>query len=713
MITIKRLRLEITPWEGTATGKFGFDIPFHNGLNIIAGENSRGKSTIGSCLYYALGMEELLELGAQNEKALGKALKSEFEFISESGEITNLKVLYSTVFLEISNDRGETATISRFINSNNFDLKKNDVNTKKARVYHSSIAGINPEVESTPLFIRNFHNNEDNYGFYHWLADFIGIEIPVVLNSSSAGRSPLYLQAIFTAVFIEQTKGWSDFMATMPYFGIARPKEKVFEFLLALKELDIATQRDFVEKEEKRISHRWDQTANRLDVLASEFDGKLLNFPEAITADADMLKTVSLSIPDENETISKTIGALHTKYAQELNELFSTPIKKVGENKIHIRARLEELYVKQQDFMKKYEQFDIDLALQKGQHENISKHLLVINRELSAHKGIKNVIDESLLAADVYDKCPTCNQHVSDDLMREEGVTIEKYTLEQNISYLKGQSDMIKISINSLKEIISEKEMMRRYYLNKQRQYEEEIKIILRELIDDDRDYSDADSLKRVRLEKKVNDLKFGMERFQRYVNILAEIAGEYRGILAQKLSLQGSVEQDLQVINGFETMFKGSYLFPFGYSSNQSINIFIQKKEPFKYFPVFKFNADSDLPQSIKTNSSASDFVRTLWAYSLTLLVKGKNHPGLVLFDEPGQHSVKSISLKALFEKSAQLKERQVIILTSIQKVLSGQGTEKDKLDLNDLVADLRVDLDYHIYRLPENGKSIVPLIN
>ncbi|EKO3570385.1 AAA family ATPase, partial [Vibrio metschnikovii] len=40
--------------------KYGFKCEFGNGLNIIKGQNSTGKSSILSCIYYNLGMEQLL-----------------------------------------------------------------------------------------------------------------------------------------------------------------------------------------------------------------------------------------------------------------------------------------------------------------------------------------------------------------------------------------------------------------------------------------------------------------------------------------------------------------------------------------------------------------------------------------------------------------------------------------------------------------------------
>ena len=46
-----------------------------------------------------------------------------------------------------------------------------------------------------------------------------------------------------------------------------------------------------------------------------------------------------------------------------------------------------------------------------------------------------------------------------------------------------------------------------------------------------------------------------------------------------------------------------------------------------------------------MKFDSSASDNIRGIWAYTVALLQvsmsKGGNHPGVLIFDEPVQHSI------------------------------------------------------------------------
>ena len=168
-------------------------------------------------------MEELL--GALNEKALDKSLKDNFTTDFKSENPINHKVLISKVILEIQN--GENfASVIRYIKSDN---KEN--NSKVAFIYDTKIELLDEE-NKQKYFIRGGGNNEDGNGFYSWLANFIGVELPTVSNTSrTSNYSPLYLQIIFSSFFIEQTKGWSDFFATMPNFSIPRTKEKLVEFL--------------------------------------------------------------------------------------------------------------------------------------------------------------------------------------------------------------------------------------------------------------------------------------------------------------------------------------------------------------------------------------------------------------------------------------------------------------------------------------------------
>jgi predicted ATPase len=55
---------------------YGYEYEFNDGLNIIRGDNSSGKSTLVNSLIYSLGMEELI--GSKGVNSLPYALKTYF-----------------------------------------------------------------------------------------------------------------------------------------------------------------------------------------------------------------------------------------------------------------------------------------------------------------------------------------------------------------------------------------------------------------------------------------------------------------------------------------------------------------------------------------------------------------------------------------------------------------------------------------------------------
>lgn len=75
-----------------------------------------------------------------------------------------------------------------------------------------------------------------------------------------------------------------------------------------------------------------------------------------------------------------------------------------------------------------------------------------------------------------------------------------------------------------------------------------------------------------------------------------------------------------------------------------------------------------NDSSEQLRSVSSASDFIRSIWAYYLALLKVGCKHPGFVFFDEPCQQSMDDSSLKRLFECGSKFMDRQIIFFCSSQ---------------------------------------------
>ena len=69
-----------------------------------------------------------------------------------------------------------------------------------------------------------------------------------------------------------------------------------------------------------------------------------------------------------------------------------------------------------------------------------------------------------------------------------------------------------------------------------------------------------------------------------------------------------------------------------------------------------------------MKFDSSASDNIRIIWSFTIALLQtsleKEGNHPGLLIFDEPAQHSIVTSDMESLIQSVLDLKESAQVIV-------------------------------------------------
>lgn len=694
MFKINKLKVEIlTNKSKTIKDLFGFEFCFKQGLNIIAGENSRGKTTINSCIFYALGMEELL--GGHNNKALDKALKDTFIIKTDDEDERNINynVTRSKVFLEIENEENQIATLERVIAGSIGEEKQSNI-----KIYRTELKDVDNELQNGVFFVDGRGNNDDDNAFYKWLTNFMSLEVPEVSNSSrTSNYSPLYLQMIFSSIFIEQTKGWSDFLATMPYFGVTKPKEKIIEFLLDLDEIQISTTRDTYNKLKNNIVDNWNKSIKAFSYLEKQNNSILISVPNAITTEKREIEKISPTFQIGEDEIIDYEDYLKRK-TNEISALQDKPLANIESNRDNTLFEYEKARNEYRELSRYIEKFESKLNIEKLQSENISSQLTNIEKEIREHTNLIKVFNNNLFENDKESKCPTCTQIITKDIISTNEITIPQLSLEENKSFLVSQKKIIQSTIKSLSNTIEEKNNLLLYFKNTLRNKEILIKSLSKDLIADDRALSESEVVRKIQLEQEVYNLKQFDLQINALKNELLELANKFHNINVKLDGLEQSNDEVKLAL--FETNYK-TLLYSFGYDSNFKSQIVINRKDPFKYFPVYRRGDDDKNPQSIRINSSASDFVRNIWAYTLSLRDNGINHPGLIILDEPGQHRTKLSSLKTLFHKVSAEKEKQTIIFTSIDKPLDND--ENEKIDLDELLKDLSQE-SYHLIRLDEH---------
>ena len=150
------------------------------------------------------------------------------------------------------------------------------------------------------------------------------------------------------------------------------------------------------------------------------------------------------------------------------------------------------------------------------------------------------------------------------------------------------------------------------------------------------------------------------------YIRRFSQLAEEWNDIKSEILPKGTLSDKDKSKINKLQNSFQ-QQLSSYGFSSLDNIEDIVIS--PSIYLPEYEgFDLQIDLSKA----TSASDYIRVIWAYLLGLLEISRNfntnHPGLLIMDEPRQQSTNEEGLKAFFNRASQSKQygQQVIIATS-----------------------------------------------
>jgi len=636
---------------------FGFEFDFEPGLNIIRGDNSSGKSTLVNSLIYSIGMEEII--GNKGPSSLPYALRTHFQLEGKTFE--NVE---SYTLVEMENSLGEVKTFKRYITSK-------DKDSKLVQVIHGPYlsSGENSGFDTTPVYLHdpNSATNEE-FGFFATFERFLGLKLPDISDNKGNSRK-LYLQYIFASLLIEQKRGWTNYIANTPYYGVSGVVQKTVSYLLNLDTFERERQLNEYYSQRNGLTAKWSESVSNIKLIisAARLSVKGLFAKPEMDFDRSLVSVGSGS--QEFKPLPKLISEAQKELAQ-LNSVSNSRLSEeqplLAENIEGVQNRISEVLTLQKICGDEVRICESKMSLYKVSLEDIEEEL-ERNRMTDKLNGFGADFDLPV----AKNVCATCHNPLDDSLVSPEN-TVMNMTLDENIKYLNNQKSMVKNLVSGLaKKLETAKSEM----LALQGELREQTKILasLKRDIRSVETISETDVRRKLILEGRIEQLNVVQDSVFQEFDLLDKLSREY-GDCQSKIAAMTKFDfsfEDRSKLNSFEHYFR-EFATDFSYRSAKPSEIEINRDTLVPYLKgleLREINAAAD----IKADSSASDFVRLIWSYLISICrvseEHGGNHLGVLLFDEPAQHSMSLDSVNKLMKSMANLKGTQTIVAASFEQ--------------------------------------------
>lgn len=643
-LKLRALRLRVA----TDKGPVGATIPFYDGLCVFRADNTSGKSTCVQAIIYALGLEGMLT--AAHDVPLPHAMTERVEIDGEER-----MVLESEVMLEIANGDGRTWTIARSV--------KGGYDKHLVRSWNgAAITGDAGQLIQRDFYVRHPGAATRELGFHHELASFIGWTLPTV-SRYDGSVCPLYLECVFPLMLIEQKRGWTAIQARMPlHYRIREIGKRAVEFILRMDASVIATKRQQLREAAASLRDRWGALLREAQVLGGSIGAMLQGVsPEPTSAWPPAVA------PQFLVSMGGTWQPLRAYLAEQrarLAELEAAPIASV---KTQAKELDEALAAGEQRAA------ELDIALTElfeqvrraeAQRLSIKRKLAALEEDLRRNQDVAKLqrLGSTLDLNVTRATCPTCHQAISDALLPQEGV-IRPMPIDENVDFIKEQMATYRAVLSSITSSLDLKNRQLVALRAEASEARRRVRALKSTLTSDDRVPSEAAIQTRIRLRDQIEREAAIAERLEMLLVQFGELSAEWHATDAERhaLPLDDLSDDDHRKLMGLEQLLR-TQAAEFGLSSVTPGSLGISRD---LYRPVHEgFDLEFDL--------SASDMIRTIWAYLLGLLELSRttatNHARLLVLDEPRQQETARVSFGVFLKRASRAAEygEQVIFATS-----------------------------------------------
>jgi hypothetical protein len=645
-LRIRELEVRVS----TAGGMYGTRISFPDGLVVLRAENTSGKSLCMQAIIYALGLEGMF--GPSRDVPLQHAVTDYLE-----ADESRVEVGSSEVLLEISNGSQDVMTVRRTI--------KGERSRDLITVWRGKML-TQPEVVAAAeeYYVRIGGGATAPSGFHRLLAEFLEWHLPQVPTFAGID-SLLYLEIIFPLLYVEQKTGWGAIEGRFPtHFRVREAGVRAVEFLLGLDARAIAERRANLKLLLEAVRRRWADAYHGADTAAREVGAVVQGIPSAPQGDwpPPIPPTLRVPVAQEWVPVDEVLTGLRARAAELAESSVVTTEEAAPEMQEQLRVAEGEL----RDHERRITGLLDTLQADQGELERLHARLHAVDEDLVRNKDARKLQGLGAVSALKVsaERCPTCHQQISEVLLPLiDASDANPMSVDQNIEYLDEQRKVFTFMLAQASASIDARERQLAAERAQAAERRAAVRAFKRALVSDARLPSLAAVEEQVRVANRIERLEAARRKMFEHTNAMTELASEWARLREE---LDGLRSEDLSASDQRKlSLLQQSFseqLRAYGVTSVGADQIIISKDT---FRPTY---GDFDL----QFDFSASDTIRSAWAYRIALLEVARNnptnHPGLLMLDEPRQQEVSATSLAALLERLSRAGEyaQQVVVATS-----------------------------------------------
>ncbi|MEV6969269.1 hypothetical protein AB0M47_29580 [Hamadaea sp. NPDC051192] len=497
------------------------------------------------------------------------------------------------------------------------------------------------------MFVREANATTSEVGFHRLLEEYVGWTLPSVPNFAG-GETRLYFEILFPLFFIEQKFGWSGVAPRVPtHYGVKEPLRRGVEFVLGLSTLETLRQREALRQEDIEIARSWQAAIGRA-VGSASTEGFRIVGGSATPVVSSQRVTLILEASVDGEWVP--LDAAMGRWRNDLALLSAVP-QTAGERTSRSRVDLANAeaavnkagaIVRNLQEQLEFAQADQDAAAtRRAQIENDKQRL----QDVTKLRAIGGEFELPLIAEG---RCPTCEQSVDNRDVATQYVS----TIEDNIALLNAE----RVTLNSLQAAAKERADDIRVRLTSAESElasaRDHVRLLRDELIGPSAAPSIADVQQRLKLETLLRDSERATSVVETVEEELDELATRLEDLRRRRRALDSSpmMAADVARLSTFRQSFT-SQLRAYGLRSLSPNDVTIDDRTLLPVDDGFELSFD------VSMGMSASDTIRTKWAYHTALMEaarehSGSHHLGILVLDEPRQQETNRTSLASFLER-------------------------------------------------------------